>query len=114
MSDIKYLGDGSPVLVIGDAPVQNTTTDGGATLTQVPHTYVARLSVEAVDSDQLHDSPEAAAEAMAAPAASEAEAVPARGDAQNADELQAKIDALAAENEALKANQAATANPPAA
>ncbi len=108
MTEIKYLASGDPVLVVGEAPVQNTSTDGGATLTQVAHTFVSRLDVEAVDSSGLYDSAEAAAEART-PAEPEADttggAVPGRGDAQNADELQAQIDRLTAENEALKSGK---------
>lgn len=103
MSDIKYLGDGTAVLVVGPAPDQATSTDGGRTTIDVPHTYVSFLGVEAVDNDQLHDSPP-----QPEPDVSEAQPVPGRGDAQNADELQAEIDSLKAQlAEAQASSQAA-------
>lgn len=120
MTDIKFLGDGSAVLVVGEAPPRSTSVDGGRTVTDVPQSFVARLAIEEVENDALLDErPEfdpgtatwiqKGQEPQTAPAgtpsgATDAPAVPARGEAQNADELQAEIDRLTAEKAALEAN----------
>lgn len=98
MSDIKFLGDGTAVLVVGEAPAQQTSNDGGLTLAEVPHTTIARLTTEDVDSDQLHDSPPDL-QAVAA----EAAPVPQESETQSADQLQARIDALVAQKQAAEA-----------
>lgn len=56
MSEVKYLGDGTPVLVVGDGAPFVTSTDGGRTNTEVPTKKVFRLDgAEDVDADALLD-----------------------------------------------------------
>jgi hypothetical protein len=98
MSDVKFLPDGTAVLVVADAGSKPTSNDGGRTVVQVGHTRVARLETEEVDSDSLSNvPPEPVAEAAADPAP-----VDQPSEAMNADQLQAKIDALSAEKAALE------------
>lgn len=52
--EVKYLGDGSAVLVIGDGPTESTSLDGGRTLTDVPTVTIARLTTENVHPEQLY------------------------------------------------------------
>lgn len=126
--DIKYLGDGSAVLVIGEAPARQTSLDAGRTLTEVPQSYVARLQLEEVENDALLDErPEfdeetqtwvqKGSEANIAPAstpggASDVESLPARGEVQNTEQLQAEIDRLTAEKAALESAGGSEHTPP--
>src|SRR3954447_872127 len=54
VTEVKYLGDGTAVLVVGEGPTENTSLDGGRTLTEVPTVTIARLETENVHPDQLY------------------------------------------------------------
>lgn len=108
-AEVKYLGDGSAVLALGEGPNESTSLDGGRTLTEVPTVVIARLTTENVHPEQLYDeAPEIDPETGAivgdtAPVQAPANeaAVAARGEAQNADQLDAEIARLTAERDAL-------------
>lgn len=154
-AEVKYLGDGTAVLVVGDGPTESTSLDGGRTLTEVPTVTIARLTTENVHPEQLYAevpkvdeatgavvTPAEAASStgvdqgtggssgaslaepgVAAPGgfdraagtpsgATDREVIPSRGEAQNADQLQAEIDRLTAERDALAADEATETNAP--
>lgn len=124
-SDIKFTPDGQAALVIGDAPARQTSNDGGRTLVEEEQSYVCVLPVEVVatsallDERPVYDADTATwvqpgQQAQAAPAAgtpggtADVPATPQRAEAQNADELQAQIDALVAQKAALENNDQAS------
>lgn len=156
--EVKYLGDGSVVLVVGEGDPRQTSLDGGRTLHQVDSVLVARLTTEEVEADAVLDerptfnadtqtweqvqkgsggaslaepgttAPGSSALGADVPAEPWTPAAPSgsgvaegvvthsRGEAQNADQLQAEIDRLTAERDALAADEAAEnavqSNPP--
>lgn len=101
MGEVKYLSDGSPVLVVGDGPERSTSLDGGRTETVVKTVEVAKLETEYVEETQIHDTPPE--QNASANVGTDGAAVPARGEALNADQLDAEIAKLQAEREALAA-----------
>lgn len=55
--EVKYLGDATPVLVLGEGAPHPTSNDGGRTTTEVPTVRIARVTTEDVDGAQLLDAP---------------------------------------------------------
>lgn len=55
-ADVKYLGDGSAVLVLGDGPERRTSLDGGRTEHKVGTVAFVRLpEIEYGEADGVHD-----------------------------------------------------------
>jgi hypothetical protein len=127
-AEVKYLGDGTAVLVVGEGPTESTSLDGGRTLTDVPTVTIARLTTENVHPEQLYSEvPEvdeesgavvtqadAVASAVEAPGgfdrtagtpsgATDREVIASRGEVQTTDQLDAEIARLTAERDALAA-----------
>lgn len=164
MTEVKYLGDGTAVLVLGDGPARSTSLDGGRTLTEVAQAVGFRLDpVEHFEHEALLDerpeidpttglpvppaidpatgqpvtrtatvapgplgeavgapgsagpaaSPPAAAGPPTDPAGTHAGVEPAlsRGEVQTAEQLQAEINRLTAERDALQADEDAEDKP---